>query len=421
MYDIFSLPEFCFPEEFLWGSSTAAHQIEGDNKNSQFWHMEQNLPKEKQSGKACNSYELYKDDIELIASLGHQVYRFSIEWSRIEPEEGQWNLDAVTHYRDLLKRLKEKGIKAFVTLVHGTVPYWFFKKNEGFKSYDNLKYFERYVEYIVPIISDYVDGWNVWNEAISSAPGEEVTNFNMIKAHAKGYHIIKQYSKAPVSSSHAFVQRFPYKFNDEFDNVMAKLIDFKSHGFLLHAIRTGELVMPYMDAEYIPEVKEAMDFWSVNIYTRGLVDSRKANLKAERFPWKKLSMIEEDFYLDEMYPECIGAMLERLKDRPVYITENGCSCDDDRFRIIYISLYLSAINEAIKRGVDVRGYIYWSLMDNFEWGSFLPRFGLVNVDFETFKRTPKPSADFYREIIENNGLSQKTIRKYIKEIPSLKI
>ena len=112
-------------------------------------------------------------------------------------------------------------------------------------------------------------------------------------------------------------------------------------------------------------------------------------------------------------------MLERFRDKPVYITENGCSCNDDRFRIVYLALYLSAVHDAVRRGMDVRGYLYWSLMDNYEWSSFLPRFGLVDVDFKTFERTPKPSAEFYREIIENNGFSQQILRKYLHELPML--
>lgn len=418
MYDVFSLKDFSLPDNFLWGSATAAHQIEGDNVHSQWWHNEQNDPSLEKSGKACNHYEMFKEDIQLLKDLGHQAYRFSLEWSRFEPVEEQWNADAENHYIELVQGLKEKGIKVYVTLMHGTYPQWF-QQLGGFKEYDNIRYFERYMQKVVPLIADCVDGWCVLNEDIHRGPGRGDLNFNFIKAHAKGYHIIKQYSNAPVSSAHAFVQSYPYRFNDEYDNLMAKLQDFQSNGFLMHAIRTGELIYPYKDAEYVPEVKEAADYWAVNIYTRGLVDSRKADLKADRFDHKKLKMINKEFYLDEMYPEGTTAMLERLTDRPVYITENGCSCDDDRFRIVYIALYLSAINDAIQRGVDVRGYFYWSLMDNFEWGSFLPRFGLVDVDFETFKRTPKPSADFFKEIIENNGFSQKILRKYLNETPSL--
>jgi beta-glucosidase len=418
MYDIFSLPDFNMPEGFLWGSATAGHQIEGNNIHSQWWHKEQRDSSLSKSGKACNHYELYKEDVQLISDLGHQAYRLSLEWSRFEPVMGQWDSSVEKHYIELLSSLKEQGIKTFVTLLHGTYPQWF-EELEAFAKYDNLKYFENYVQKVVPLISDYVDGWCILNENISSALGYGDLNFNFIKAHARGYHIIKQYSTAPVSTAHAFVQRYPNRMYDEFDNIMAKLTDLRANGFLLHAIRTGELVYPYKDAEYIQEVKDTVDFWAVNIYTRSLIDSRKKDLKADRFKHKKLKMINMEFYLDEMYPEGTTATLERLKDKPVYITENGCSCNDDRFRIIYIALYLSAIKDAIDRGVDIRGYFYWSLMDNYEWGSFLPRFGLVDVDFGAFTRTPKPSAAFYRDIIQNNGFNQEILRHYLKQVPSI--
>ena len=133
-----------------------------------------------------------------------------------------------------------------------------------------------------------------------------------------------------------------------------------------------------------------------------------------------MKMIDQDFYLEEMYPECITANLSRLTDKPVVITENGCSCRDDRFRIVYIALYLSALQEAIQSGVDVRGYLYWSLLDNYEWGSYTPQFGLCEVERTTdFRRIPKPSALFYRDIIRQNGFTQEILRRHLHENPSL--
>ena len=132
-------------------------------------------------------------------------------------------------------------------------------------------------------------------------------------------------------------------------------------------------------------------------------------------------MIPQDFYLEEMYPQVMIDNLSRLTDKPIYISENGCSCYDDRFRIVYLSLYLSALAEAIRLGADVRGYLHWSLLDNYEWGSYTPKFGLVDVNRESgnFERTPKPSAYFYKEIIENNGFSQEILRNYLTSMPSL--
>lgn len=432
MYDVFSLPKITFPKNFLWGSSTAGHQIEGDNIHSNWWNYEQKPefwnsdPEHKYrapSGKACDSYRLYREDIDLLAELGHHAYRMSIEWSRIEPAEGQWSTEVVDHYVDLLERLRQKNIKAFVTLHHFSHPQWIEDKG-GFKNRDNLRFVERYLEYILPKIAKYVDGWNVINEfnlwgAVPTNLEAGPYKFNMIRFHALGYHLIKKYSSAPVSTAHAYVHWFPMRYHDDLDRRMTKYLDFATNEFFFHALRTGELVYPNTDAEYDPSVKGAIDYWAVNYYTRHMVDARKANLKGKRFIHKELKMIPMDFYLEEMYPEGLVSNLERMKDLPVYITENGCSAVDDRFRIVYIALNLSALREALDRGVDVRGYFYWSLMDNYEWGSFIPRFGLVDVDFKTFKRTPKPSAYFYRDIIRNNSFSGETVKQYLKELPTL--
>ncbi|OKY75154.1 MAG: hypothetical protein BM485_09250 [Desulfobulbaceae bacterium DB1] len=432
MYDIFSLPAIHFPEGFLWGSGTAGHQIEGDNIHSQAWHNEQ-LPdfyKEDPertirapSGKACDHYRLYQEDVELIADLGHQAYRMSIEWSRIEPLEGQWDHNGAAHYLDLLERLAGKGIRVFVTLHHFTQPLWFDRLG-GFGKADNRRFFERYLNFLVPKIAPLVSGWNVINEfnlwgGLTAGPSIAPLKFTMLRVHAMGYHLIKQHSTAPVSSAHAFIHWFPRRFHDTLDRRMTDFADFATNEFFFHALRTGELVYPGVDAEYDAEVKGALDFWSVNYYTRNMVDARRAGLNGPRLHHKQLKMVPMPFYLEEMYPEGLIANLERLRDYPVFITENGCAAVDDRFRIVYLALHLSALHEAMERGVDVRGYFHWSLMDNYEWTSFIPRFGLVAVDFATFRRTPKPSAFFYREVIRGNGFSGATVKRYLDALPTL--
>jgi beta-glucosidase len=418
MYDIFSLPEFKFPKGFLWGSATAGHQVEGDNVNSQHYHMELAGKMEERSGKACDHYRLFREDVDMIAGLGHQAYRCSIEWSRIEPRQGEWDPSALDHYKELLEHLKKHGIKTFVTFSHFTVPQWF-EALGGFRKQENLPYFIRFAEKAGRFLNELVDFWLIINERTMSLPGWEAYGFNSIRAHAQCYHMLKSFSKAPVSSAHMAVQPYPNRYYDELDRALARLRDFQYNGTLLHAIQHGELIAPNTDAEDCPEAKGAMDFWAINIYTREIVDSRRKDLSGARFPHKRLRMIDQDFYLEEMWPEGTTAMLERFSDRPVYVTENGCSCDDDRFRIVYLTLYLSAIHDAIKRGVDVRGYLYWSLMDNYEWSSFRPRFGLVHVDFKTFKRTPRLSAAFFKDIIANNGFNQDILRRYLRDMPSL--
>lgn len=424
MTDVFAINDFKFPDGFLWGSAVAGHQVEGNNIYSNYWHNEQEIlkvnPNFEVSGEACNHYNMYKEDTLLLKELGHQAFRFSIEWSRIEPEEGSFKEKEVKHYIDELSYLKENGIKTFVTLVHFTVPLWFEKKG-GFKSLENLKYFERYLNYILPKISPYVDFWNVINEFnLGSSQAKLDFKFNSVFYHARGYHLIKQFSNKPVSSAHALVQYYGKRQNDVFDLTMQKYQDIINHEFFFHAVRTGELVLPHKDGVFNRELKDTADFWSINLYTRDMVDSRKANLAGDRYSFTETRMLPMKFYLDEFYPECMYHNLTRLMDKPVYITENGCSCYDDDFRIVYLAEYFAAMNEAIKAGVDLRGYLYWSLLDNYEWDSYIPKFGIVDVNREDgFKRIPKPSAYFYRDIIKNNGFSQEILSKYLREMPRI--
>ena len=426
MYDIFQLPPVSFPAGFLWGSSTAGHQIEGDNVYSQQWHAEQrgdfwvkDPTINAVSGKACDHLRLWREDVDLIAALGHQAYRLSVEWSRIEPRAGEWDDTALDFYVALLERLNERGIRPFVTLCHIAHPQWF-EELGGFGRPENLRHFERYVEHIVPRIAPLVHGWNVLNEFNGGRSTTDAAyKFQLTRVHARGYHLIKQHSSAPVSTAHAFIHWMPRRYHDPIDRMMTELIDYCTNEFLFHAIRTGELVYPYADAQYDPEVKGAIDFWAVNSYTRHMVDARSASAEGARFAHKRVKLIPMDgFYLEELYPEGLIANLERLKDRPVYITENGCAATDDRWRIVYLALHLSALAEAIERGVDLRGYFYWSTMDNYEWYSFVPRFGLVHVDFESFARTPRPSAHLYHDIIRRNGLDQSLLRAYLSELPT---
>ncbi len=428
MTDIFSIKDYQFPEGFLWGSATAAHQVEGNNIHSSSWHNEQLLlqkdPNTEISGMACNHYNMVEEDVQLLQDLGHQAFRLGVEWARIQPAEGVFVEAEVDHYIRELALLKAKGIQTFVTLVHFSVPQWFAEKG-AFLNLDNLRYFEYYLSYILPKIAPYVDFWNVINEFNLGDPHMTEQQkldfrFNSVIFHARGYHLIKQFSNKPVSSAHALVQYYGKRQNDVFDRTMQSYYDIINHEFFFHAMRTGELVLPHKNAIFDRELKDTVDFWSINLYVREMVDTRKADLNSARYPFTEARMLPMKFYLDEFNPECMYHNLMRLTDKPIYITENGCSCEDDDFRIVYLTEYLCAMSEAIKDGADVRGYLYWSFLDNYEWWTYIPQFGLVAVDREhDFKRTPKPSAYFYKEIIQNNGFTQEILRKYLKEMPRI--
>jgi hypothetical protein len=218
MLNAASYPEFKFPKGFLWGSATAGHQIEGDNVHSSNWRDEIARKYAEPSGKACDHWRLYREDIDMIKALGHNAYRLSLNWARLEPENGRYDEAALSQYIDMLTRLKERGIKTFVTISHGGDPAWFGDLG-GFSKRENIAFFERHVRRLVPKIKDLVDFWLVINE-FNIAGGDSVAagpcRANCLVAHARGYHIIKEFSKAPVSSAHALRHSHPANPFDRF-------------------------------------------------------------------------------------------------------------------------------------------------------------------------------------------------------------
>ena len=425
MLNLHYIPEMEFPDGFLWGSATSAHQIEGNDIHSINWRDQLEHPEVfiHHSGKACNSYELYREDVDLLHHLGHQAYRFSLPWSRIEPEEGKFDLSAVDHYIDLLKRLKSYGIKSFVTISHGSDPAWFWDRG-GFADRDQLHFFERYVDFIVPKLDELVDYWMTINEInIMERPGCDKFELrkNYMICHGRAFRTIRKYSSKPVGAPHAVSAVYAKDPHFPADRALADMTDWIMNGFFYHALKTGELVYPYTDAEYFPELKDSYDFWAINYYTSSTISSRKSNARDIPMTCNQLKLIDKEFYMSSFSPDGFYKELLRLKDKPVFITENGCCCDDDRWRMVKMILDLSAVKDAIDAGVDIRGLLHWSLMDNYEWVSFIPRFGMVHVDFKTFKRTPKLSSALFKELIERNGFSPELVKKYLPELPEFKL
>lgn len=423
MIDIFSYKDFNFPKDFILGSATSGHQIEGNNIHTWSWRSELETAKKdpdyEPSGLACNSYEMWQEDVDIIKTLKHQAFRMTVEWARIEPEEGVFKIEEVEHYIRIFEALKKNGVKIVLTLIHGTVPYWY---NLVVPYEDKLRFFERYLNYIIPKISQYVDYWCVFNEFnFSTNPSAFIYKIHYVRLHARAYHIIKQYSSAPISTTHALRQHYAKRQNDPFDLAMQNYYDVIFNEFWFHAIRTGEIIFPYHDAFYDKEIKGTCDYWAVNTYARTMIDTRIANCEyGSSFSFNNLRLVEDEKHdmIREFNPECFIQNFLRIKDKPVMVTENGLCCDDDRFRIVWITEYLRALRECMDMGVEVIGYLYWSLLDNYEWGSYKPKFGLVDVDREHgFKRTIKPSGYFYKEIIENGGFNQEILRKYLKEQP----
>ncbi len=400
---------FQFPKNFYWGSATSNYQVEGGNHNDwsewekenaerlaketekKFGHLQNwsEIKKQAQnpqnyiSGRACDHYNRYEEDFDIAKSLEHSAHRFSIEWSRIEPEEGKFNEREIEHYRKVIKALRGRGIEPFITLWHWPIPIWLRDKG-GWENKKVIDYFSRYAEKIVSSLKDDVKFWITINEPEIYAnnsylkgvwPPQEKSLFsylrvvkNLIKVHRKVYRIIKTIN--PNS------QLGIAKNNIYFEGWQLFLINW------------------WWNFYFLNQIKNYQDFIGLNYYFH------------RRFLKNKNEIISDLGW--EIYPEGIYYVLKDLKryNKPIYITENGVADAKDKKREKFIKEHLRYVYKAIQEGVDVRGYFYWSLLDNFECDKgFWPRFGLVEVDYKTGERKIRPSAYEYAEIIKENALN----------------
>lgn len=388
-----------FPENFLFGTATAGHQIEGNDIHSDWWDFEQQGKLPFKSGKACDSWDRWQEDIDLAKSLNNNSYRFSIEWSRIEPEEGKFNPEALKHYNDEIRYLHKQRMKAAVTLWHFALPKWFLSRG-GFTKSDNIKFFIRYVQYLVDNLTDTPDLWLTVNEAntytlcsyiIGLWPpkkknlAQAIKVFiNLTKAHNLAETVIHQkYPQNQVGYAH---QMIVYKAISGFPHV--KLASY------LAEIITNRLFLWFT-------IKHA-NFIGLNYYAVYLVDH---HYLLPIIRWKNSTANLWDGDCNDIgwftHPEGIYDMLMSLKkyQLPVYITENGVADESDLKRQRFIANHFEWLLAAVKDGVDVRGYFYWTLVDNFEWAfGFAPKFGLFRLEENTLNRLIQPSANFYKDV-----------------------
>lgn len=384
--------------KFLYGAATSAYQVEGNNIHSDWWDWEKRTPGVTRSGKAADHWNRYKEDFALAKSLGHNAHRLSIEWSRIEPTPGVWNMKAVEHYRNVLRELKQQGFTTFVTLHHFTNPQWFAERG-GWVKRANVAYFTRYVRFISQRIGEDVDFWVTINEPMVYStisywakhwPPQE-KNFlhmlrviwNMAQAHKKAYRILHtMFPKTPVGIAKHCIAYIPEHKHELDDTTVTSLQDWWfNHMFLW---LTGKATHDYIGVNYyFPRHHHITTFPP----SMKLIDMHK--------PTTDLGWVIDATGLTHV-------LLHMKKyGKPIYITENGLADKEDTRRADFIRSHLRAIEAAQAKGVDVRGYLHWSLMDNFEWAEgFAPRFGLIEVDYVTQQRTVRPSARVYQAIIE---------------------
>ncbi len=392
---------FKFPKGFLWGTATSAYQIEGGLINDwSEWEKSpsriaflkaKNLnPADFQSGLAANSWNNLEADIACIKKLNNNTYRFSLEWSRIEPEEGQFNQEALKKYHDFIVRLKAEGIEPFVTLWHWPLPLWL-RDQGGWTNKKIIDYYRRYVDIVVKALPEVIF-WLTLNEPtiyagksyLEGAWPPQKKNFflylrvlkYLIKSHEVAYTTIKKINK------------------DARVGIVMNNIDFDPAPGVLNKMLAG-IINWWWNERILNKIKHYQDIIGLNFYFHNRINygfSKNKNKKVSDMGW-------------ELYPQSITAVLLRLKkySLPIYITENGLADSKDTYRAWYIKEVLGYIHKAIKAGVDVRGYFYWSLLDNFEWDKgFGPKFGLFSVDIKDWLRLARPSAEVYAEIAKNN-------------------
>ncbi|RYF29377.1 MAG: glycoside hydrolase family 1 protein [Chloroflexi bacterium] len=406
-----------FPKNFLWGASVAAHQVEGDNHNQwSVWELEnaKSLAAQSQyhyhdlasweysekqatnpdnyiSGAASGHYDAFEKDFEILKHLNMNAFRFSVEWSRIEPKEGSWDAAAIEHYKRYITELKKRDIEPIVTLFHFTLPVWFAEMG-GFEKRANVQYFTRFAEKIISEL-----GINV--RMIITINEPEVYAF---ESYYLGHWPPNVSSKRKLRTifnnlayAHNQTAKVIHGLNRRYKVSIAKNSNYFYAGDdALLSRKTTDIMQHFQDDYLLKKVVKNCDFIGMNYYFSQRVYGYRIHN-----PDEKLSDLGWD-----LSPANIQQALERLHDKydlPILITENGLADSRDEHRQWWITQTIMGMQKAMEHGVKLEGYLHWSLLDNFEWdkGKW-PRFGLIAVDYDTMKRTPRPSAIWFAKVIK---------------------
>lgn len=387
-----------FPDGFRWAVATAAHQIEGGNRANDWWEFE-NRPGStvaEPSGDACDSWHRWSEDHELVASLGVDDYRFSIEWSRIEPEEGQFSEDALDHYLRICEDLAERGIGAVVTFHHFTTPRWVTQRG-GWENPQTADLFAAFCERAAARLAGVMKractlnepnivslmGWGlgVFPPGQDNIGSVDAVNRVFVEAHRQAVDAIRTNAPAvPVGLTLSMSEW--------------TAVDGGEPRLQRYRARMEDVFLAATPGD---------DFLGVQTYSRVRVGPDGLLGPEDGVPVLPMGY--------EYRPEALEATLRRAWEStggavPLLVTENGIGTDDDQQRISYVREALRGVLRALSDGITVEGYTYWSLLDNFEWAlGYGPKFGLHSVDRRTFQRTPKPSAAWFGEVVRANGLS----------------
>lgn len=414
------MTKYKFPKHFLWGVSTASHQVEGGTLNQwSIWELshaqemaknaEQRLswtpewnhvkkqasdPNNYVSGRGIDHYNRFREDFDIAKGLHFSAFRFGIEWARIEPVEGQWDEDAITHYRTYIKELKKRNLEPFLNIWHWTMPTWFTDKG-GFTKKANIEYFDRFIqkiadeyghEFTYVITLNEPNVYTTFGYTTAEWPPQERSMvkffkvyWNLTSAHRRAYRILK--------ASHPSLQ---VGIAQQLANIQAK----RPHNFFDQL--STKWMRYFWNWWFLLRIKKQQDFIGINYY---FTDYYTGLMKKEN---PSVPLNDMGWYMEPegLYPILLRTWV-RFK-KPIFVTENGVADHADQHRQWWIEETLIAMERAISEGVDLRGYFHWSLLDNFEWAyGWWPKFGLVEVDRERgMKRKVRPSAEWFAEIIK---------------------
>ena len=408
------MKQFTFPDNFLWGAATAGHQVEGNNVNSECWVLE-HLPHThfaEPSGDACDHYHRYPQDIALLAELGFNAYRFSLEWARIEPEEGEFSYAALEHYRRMLAACHEHGLKPVVTMHHFTSPRWL----HGYGGWLDDKTPERFVRYCekavahlgdlmtvactvnepnLPLVLEAILPFRVtdgpWFQEAADALGVTADRLGLFQfvTNPKMRDVIYAAHRLAFEALHAGPGDFPV-------GLTLALHDFQ-------AAEGGEEKMAEIRRRLADDYLEPLrddDFVGVQNYARMVIGTEGLVRPGDDVPKNQMG--------EEIYPQALGGAIRyaaQVTSIPVYVTENGMATEDDAQRVAYFEGALASVAACLEDGVDVRSYLAWTALDNFEWvGGYGPKMGIIAVDRKTQVRTPKPSAYWLGKVARTNQL-----------------
>lgn len=427
-----------FPRGFLWGTATAAHQVEGNNTNNQWWMWEQNGHTKGTSGLACDWWGgRWREDFDRAAEGGQNAHRMSVEWSRIQPTPDTWDEDALERYRNMLRGLRERGMTSMVTLHHFSDPLWFYEM-DAWENDQAPALFEKFVRKTVDALKEYCTLWCTINEPngyalLGYVAGDFPTKHrglniamqvmaNMLRGHARAYRAIHEIQpESRVGYAHPHRPMVAKRAWNPLDRLMRNIRYGGVNMAFPSALSTGVMKTPVAKVQ-IPEAKGTQDYLGLNYYTLDTISfhagKRNELFTHSGFP-KDADMSDTNFIanIPEGIFETIKWAVRTYPNLPILITENGVEDSDDHMRPRYIAQHIHQIWRAVNFNWPVKGYFHWTLVDNFEWErGWSQRFGLWALDENTQKRTKRPSADLYAEICRENGLSSEMVQKYCPEV-----